>query len=84
VHVVEIDDIAFVLFPDVLFEVVSINVFWCTFHEDHKAVFDGWVRCDQDHQSKAVGAYWIKPPKVWAEIDHSGSSNNAAAHEHIT
>lgn len=82
-HVVEVDDIALVLFPDVLLEIVGVDVFWRTFHEDHEAVFNGWVRCYQDHQCETVGANWIEPPEVWAEIDNCSSSNNAAAHEHV-
>jgi hypothetical protein len=83
-HVVEVNDVALVLLPDVLLKVVSVNIFRRALHENHQAVFDSWVGGKENHDSKAVSADRVKPPEVWAEVDHCCSRDDAAAHEHIT
>jgi len=84
VHVVEVHDVALVLLPDVLLEVVGVDVFRRALHENHQTVFDCRVRGDENHDGEAVSANRVEPPKVRAEVYYCGSGDDSATHEHVT
>ena len=62
VHVVQVNNVSFVLFPDVLFEILGIDVFRGAFHHNHNAIFECGVGRCEDHNSEAVSAKWVEPP----------------------
>lgn len=84
VHVVDVNNIRLVLFPNILLQLAAVDVFRRTLHHYVNTVLQSWVRGHQDHDGEGKGAEWVEPPQVWSEVDDSGGSDHSKRHQHVT
>ena len=84
VQVVHVDNVRFVSLPNVMFELLRVDRVGRALHHHVHAVFERWIRSEQDHHSEGVRANGVEPPEVGSKVNYSGGSYHAHGHQHVT